>query len=378
MSMTKCAYVSLSSYDLHTIPYNEKPGWDCLIPWDATIYCLIAAFHAVAVWAALEMTLQVFTTFRRRNTLYFWSLLACSWGTIGLTVSFDLKLFALTKSIYWAFLTAPTWVAMTTGFSFILYSRLHLITTNITLLRTVFWIIIVDGFLFHTPVIVSEFLIGPFGTKFYEYASYCEIAFVVQEFAISSLYLFLFRKFHHDEPIVKGRTLSTFLLLILAEMIVLLCDILMLVGLYAHYYVPRMMIQTFTYALKARIEFLVLNRLAQRGSRSSITPNIETESDEDGSRKTTQSTSSWGSRFASRSTSEQKSGASTRSLSIQKGVMAESKAPITDLPLFLCYDAEPRLKSTGSVAGHAKSHDGDSLQSLERLYLGNFGSDATV
>ena len=46
------------------------------------------------------------------------------------------------------------WVLMTTGFAFVLYSRLHLLNPSKRLLHLVLVAIIVDVFLFHGPVFV--------------------------------------------------------------------------------------------------------------------------------------------------------------------------------------------------------------------------------
>ena len=46
------------------------------------------------------------------------------------------------------------WVLMTTGFAFVLYSRLHLLDPSKRLLRIVLVCIMIDAFLFHGPVFV--------------------------------------------------------------------------------------------------------------------------------------------------------------------------------------------------------------------------------
>jgi hypothetical protein len=68
---------------------------------------------------------------------------------------------------------------MVTGFSMILYSRLHLITHNETLLRVCLGFIVFDGMIVHVPGIVSGFVTGSVGAKFYKYASSLEVIFSV-------------------------------------------------------------------------------------------------------------------------------------------------------------------------------------------------------
>jgi hypothetical protein len=47
------------------------------------------------------------------------------------------------------------WVAMVTGFSCVLYSRLHLVNPGRRILRATLACIIVNAILFHGPVVVS-------------------------------------------------------------------------------------------------------------------------------------------------------------------------------------------------------------------------------
>jgi hypothetical protein len=108
------------------------------------------------------------------------SLFATAWGIILLTVAFDLKLFALVGSTLLEILIAAGWVPMVTGFSMILYSRLHLITHNRRVLQICLGFIIFDGIIVHIPGVVSGFITGPAGAKFYKYASSLEIIFSVR------------------------------------------------------------------------------------------------------------------------------------------------------------------------------------------------------
>jgi hypothetical protein len=112
------------------------------------------------------------------------SLLATAWGIILLTVAFDLKLFALVGSSLLEIIIAAGWVPMVTGFSMILYSRLHLITHNRRLLQICLGFICFDAIIVHVPGIVSGFITGPGGAKFYKYASSLEIIFSVRVWSL--------------------------------------------------------------------------------------------------------------------------------------------------------------------------------------------------
>jgi hypothetical protein len=62
-------------------------------------------------------------------------------------------------------------------------------------------------------------------------------------------------------------------MLIAAYIVVIMADVLTVSLLYLHWFLPRMMVLTFTCALKLRIELLVLNRLSRFGKRDSIAGN---------------------------------------------------------------------------------------------------------
>ena len=53
--------------------------------------CILAAGTAVAWAYAIELNIIIFLRFKRRRGVYFWSLLACSWGICLHALGFILK-----------------------------------------------------------------------------------------------------------------------------------------------------------------------------------------------------------------------------------------------------------------------------------------------
>lgn len=45
------------------------------LPFNPVVYCLIASFHAFTFWVCLELTIHLFFTFKRRESMYFWYVL---------------------------------------------------------------------------------------------------------------------------------------------------------------------------------------------------------------------------------------------------------------------------------------------------------------
>ena len=75
-----CAYVPLSEYDWALLDILSGPRGRCLgvsLAFNPAVWCLTAAFHAATVWMAAGLNIQIFMTFKRRNTLYFWYVPVC-------------------------------------------------------------------------------------------------------------------------------------------------------------------------------------------------------------------------------------------------------------------------------------------------------------
>lgn len=157
-------------------------------------------------------------------------------------------------------LTATMYV----GFSMVLYSRLHLVTQSSKLLRTLFWTIIATGISCNLPSILNICISSLLrNTKLFKVLSGTEIAFTLQEIVLSSMYIYLFYQF------ACGGTLEpsdreTMALLIIAQVVILVSDVSTTVLLYLHFYLLRIALDPFTYDIKHRLEFVVLNRLSAR------------------------------------------------------------------------------------------------------------------
>lgn len=280
------------------------------------------------------------------------SLLVASWGVIILTVSFDLTLFDQQPGGAQV-LTGIGWVSMVTGFSMILYSRLHLVLYNRKRLRVLLAIILLDAFFFHLPVIVSDYVKGQRGARLYWIVSKMEIVFCTQELFLSTLYTYLYWKLFRDET-SKSEMRTTFYLLISAQFVILATDVVLSALLYTHIFIPRMMILPFTSALKIRIELLVLNRLADFGQHNeSITRDLlEAPSPSVG-------------------TSQIQTKSATLQFEETWGRRQEVSIWNADGPA--CPEIiRPAEVSKGFARGGVAEIDRDSIEDLERRYLGRY------
>jgi hypothetical protein len=204
-------------------------------------------------------------------------MLVCTWGSLFFAIAVLLVHFTEQSILGTIFLNAG-WVAMVSGFSFVLYSRLHLLKPSRRTLNVVLACIIVNAILFHGPVLITSVISNIHSSAAvihaYDIASFTEVAFAVQETVLAGLYIYLFIQFTADskaDPDTKG----TLRLLISAEFVILTADIVLNVLLYLKLYLPRVMIQAFISVVKLQIEFAILNSLiefAQKKSRSLTSP----------------------------------------------------------------------------------------------------------
>jgi len=259
-AMTNCTFVPLSKYD-----WSLRPALIPLpIPWNPTAYCLIAGFCAVSLWMTVELTIQVFFTFKRHRSLYFWSILICTWGVTFHVIGLILKLFAEGNWILSSIIFKIGWVGNVTGFAFVLYSRLNLVVRNRRILRAVLCMIITDAFLLHTPIIIFDFGISSphpgiwiMPMKIMEKIQVTW--FSAQETIISLLYIFNTRDFLKNT--YNRQTHRVMKLLIFAQVLAILFDVVLITVDWNNMFTLKVTIHPFVYAVKLKMEFVVLNQL---------------------------------------------------------------------------------------------------------------------
>lgn len=198
-------------------------------------------------------------------------MLVSTWGSLLFAIAVLLVHFT-TQSILATVFLNVSWVAMVSGFSFVLYSRLYLLKPSKKQLNVVLAGIIVNAILFHGPVIISSVISNIHSSaaviQTYDIASFTEVAFAVQETVLAGIYIYLFLQFTADskaDPDAK----ATLRLLISAECVILAADIVLNVLLYMKLYLPRVMIQALVSVIKLQIEFAILNSLIEFAQKKS-------------------------------------------------------------------------------------------------------------
>lgn len=230
-----------------------------------SIYMTIAAFTAIAWYNVLELNVQVFLTFKRHRGLYFWALLISSYGCVLHALGFVLKFFTITTNAYLS-VTIITigWYAMVTGQAVVLYSRLHLVVREQRTLRLVLAMIIVDAICFHIPTTVLTYGTNSNNadafTKAFTVVEKLQMtAFCVQEFVISTIYVYATVKLLR--PVYHGKTRKVMTQLIWINVIIIAMDLVLLAMEYDNRYEIEATLKPMVYSIKLKLEFAVLNQL---------------------------------------------------------------------------------------------------------------------
>lgn len=237
----------------------------------------VVVFLSIALYNFLELNVQVFTTFKRRKGLYFWSFTIATWGILFNSIGYLLKHLEVTKegNIY-ATLILIGWCSMITGQSVVLYSRLHIVMHNTKRLRAVLIMIITNAIWLHIPIIVLVYGSfssnpGPFEGPYSIYEKIQLTVFVVQELIISGLYVYeTITLLKLERTIGNNGTRSVLYHLIYVNILVMLLDF-SIIGLeFANLYEVQTAWKPLVYSVKLKLEFSILNRLVEltRNARS--------------------------------------------------------------------------------------------------------------
>jgi hypothetical protein len=111
---------------------------------------MFLCFSGIAIYNSLELFLTIFMTFKRRATLYFFSLVVATFGVFLYAVAVFLLVLELTNPYISTSLVNVGWSCMVTGQSLVLYSRLHLLVRDSWILNLILGMIIIDGIVFHS------------------------------------------------------------------------------------------------------------------------------------------------------------------------------------------------------------------------------------
>ncbi|MCJ1262150.1 hypothetical protein MMC22_002020 [Lobaria immixta] len=263
---------SHSPYSInHADPPQWRPGEDVAA----------GAFLGITFFLVLEVNVMIFRAFKKRQGLYFWSMQIGSMGILMRSVGIILKNFGSpsTNAIWplYTLFNLAGWAIYVTAQSLVLYSRLHLVMQNQKIQRYVFRMILSTIFTFIIPTMVVAW--PAYNTSDREMSSvwsprlgimnrYTQIGYTITESTISGLYIWSLTRLLRWKPNIQRRRVMTDLIYV--NVIVIAFDFISVVFTYTNQSAFSHPVRTFSYILKLRLEFVVLNQLmdiAARGVR---------------------------------------------------------------------------------------------------------------
>jgi hypothetical protein len=228
----------------------------------------MAAFLAIALYNVIELNFMIFSTFKRRSGLYFWSMIVATWSIVPYSLGFTFKFFQVMKPSYILVTIAYSgWCFMVTGQSLVLYSRLHLVVRSERKLRWVLYMIILDTIICDVPV--GVFAYGSYSKNPARYVALYSIyekvqvtIYFLQEGIISGLYVFeTLRILRESVNIRRNSPRKVMKHLIYMNLFIIIFDLTLLSTEYAGYYNIQTTYKAALYSIKLKIEFRILNQL---------------------------------------------------------------------------------------------------------------------
>ena len=231
------------------------------------VTAVLIAMLTISMYMAALVDLKALATFKRYNTLYFWSLLVTSWGIILHSLGVMLKWFV--GSCPWELHTALSslgWWCMVTGQSLVLYSRLHLAVRDKRILRAILIMIIVDFWLFQVPTTLQKFMStrgnpGVWLSVYHVYERIQLVVFTIQELIISVIYIrAAVIWLSPSDP--KGMRHTKHFLIYLNVLCIAL-DVAIVCEVSTNQWLYEESSQSLAYAIKLTLEFAVLNKVME-------------------------------------------------------------------------------------------------------------------
>ncbi|KAJ5910651.1 hypothetical protein N7504_005294 [Penicillium tannophilum] len=131
----------------------------------------VVAMFSIGAYNALEVGFCIFNNFTHYRGLYFWSMQVATWGILLHAIPAQLRYMKVAPNMSTSIPFLIGWYAMVTGQAVVLYSRLHLVVTNMSCLRRILWMIIANVLILHVPMTVF-FLGVEFGDTRFTRAAY--------------------------------------------------------------------------------------------------------------------------------------------------------------------------------------------------------------
>lgn len=247
----------------------------------SALHISIIVFTTIALYNALELAVLILLSFRRYNSLYFWSLLTSAvFGVPPYTIGVVLQFFDLEPLWLSVVMQNVAWILMVPNQSVVLYSRLHLVSHNTALLGFVRVLIILSLLVIVLPTIVLNagwtFIpLSPAWVHGYSTMERIEVTwFTAQESFISGVYIWEAIRLIRIIPSDDKRRHRILYELLAINITAIALDLVVMILQYLNYYYSQVIFKGMVYSVKLKLEFAVLGMLVSvvhsRGSRGTF------------------------------------------------------------------------------------------------------------
>ena len=241
-------------------PPQWKPGED--------LVC--SGFFALTFYLLIDVNLGIYRAFRRRTGLYYWSMIIGIWACALNCVGLVLDRFKSNATTIWPLWTAFVlfgWAVYCPAELLVLYSRLHLINQNLTFQRWLLVYLLCASFVIIVPCLVLNWpaynanstVSSLWSPRMAISTRADQICFTVLEATISCVYIWDLLKLLKLKSTVRQRRVMRDLVCV--NIICISLDCIEVVLVFLNEVSLAFPVQTLSYMLKFKLEFVVLNQL---------------------------------------------------------------------------------------------------------------------
>lgn len=230
-----------------------------------------SGFVAIVFYLFVDNNLSIYRIFKRKKGLYYWCMLLGTWGCLIDSIGVVLKYFVPNPEPLWPLYTLfllGGWTIYAPAQLLVLYSRLHLVNQSRKLQRWVLIMIIAVASLTIIPtwpLVWQAF--NPYKPRLSAIYSpreaivdrFTQLGFTFAECILNGIYIWSLARVLNLMSGVRQRRVM--IDLICVNVIAVCLDILTVVLVFLNQTGISHPIQTFSYILKLKLEFLVLNQL---------------------------------------------------------------------------------------------------------------------
>ncbi|KAL2042961.1 hypothetical protein N7G274_004019 [Stereocaulon virgatum] len=263
----------MPSYSPYAVSEDTAPKWR---PGE-DLAC--SGFFAVIFYLVIDVNIGIHRAFKRRTGLYFWSMFLGVWAvalnTVGLLLSFFKPEWKRIWPLWTAFINVG-WSIYAVAELLVLYSRLHLVNQNHRLQRWLLIYILCASFAIIIPITVLTWgaydpdpkTSSVWSPRFAIMTRVSQPGFTIVESTISCVYLRSLVTMLKRKLTVRQRRVMRDLVCV--NVILISLDVLEVIMVYLNEVGLGYPVQNFSYMLKFKLEFVVLNQLmavAAKGKR---------------------------------------------------------------------------------------------------------------